>query len=364
MAEVQTRAAAEAEERRIMEFWVEHGTILPLLKPEMLVLREKKEKAPDGGATFDDAVRHYRKVCMPKLKPSTRKGYNGVIDGPTFEFWRGRPLRHVTFNEMRAWDTTLINAGQGASTRRNQHCVLRSIIRSVSPTDDGEPGVLLDVLPRFPKLPKVGRTAVEAPSAEDVSKLLGEEDDDYRQPVWSRKRRAARLAFALSAYAGLRASEVRALRRRDVDLRKQTITVRLARFDNQEAPPKSGHEREIPISPALYVMLEARCQNLRPHDYVAAKIDGTPWGDSGLIQALERACKRVGITGSRYHSLRHFFATTLFGGLGVDARTVQGLLGHHSLEVTQRYAHHDKERAKEAVKVFSMIQRPKLKLVK
>lgn len=209
-----------------------------------------------------------------------------------------------------------------------------------------------------------GRTAVEALSAEDVAKLLGEQDDDYRRPVLSRKRRAARLAFALSAYAGLRASEVRALRRRDVVLRRKIITVRLARFDNQEAPPKSGHEREVPIAGPLLVMLEARCENLRPNDYVAAKIDGTPWGDSGLWQALERACKRVGISGSRYHSLQHFFATSLFGGHGVDARTVQGLLGHHSLEVTQRYAHHDKERAREAVKVFSLVQPPYLKLVK
>jgi len=68
----------------------------------------------------------------------------------------------------------------------------------------------------------------------------------------------------------------------------------------------------------------------RPALALAAKIDGTPWGDSGLWQALARACKRVGISGSRYHSLRHFFAT-------------------------QRYAHHDKERAREAVKVFSLV---------
>jgi len=364
MAQVQYRGAAEAEERRIIDYWKEHGTILPLLKPELLVLRDKKDEDDGEIPMFEDAVRHYRKVGMPKLKPSTRKGYNGVIDGPTFDFWRGRPLSDVTFHEMQVWDTTLINAGQGASTRRNEQCVLRSIIRSVGPTDDGKPGVLLDVLPLFPKLPKVGRIAVEAPSAEDVAKLLGEEDDDYRRPVLSRKRRAARLAFALSAYAGLRASEVRALRRRDVDLRNRLITVRLARFDNQEAPPKSGHEREIPIADPLLVMLEARCRDLKADDYVAAKIDGTPWGDSGLIQALERACKRVGISGSRYHSLRHFFATTLFGRGGVDARTVQALLGHHSLEVTQRYAHHDKERARDAVKVFAIEHQPKLKLVK
>jgi integrase len=39
-------------------------------------------------------------------------------------------------------------------------------------------------------------------------------------------------------------------------------------------------------------------------------------------------------------------------------------LGHASLEVTQRYAHHDDERARDAVTVFSIMQEPKLKLVK
>lgn len=48
----------------------------------------------------------------------------------------------------------------------------------------------------------------------------------------------------------------------------------------------------------------------------------------------------------------------------MDARTVQGLLGRASLDVTQRYAHHDKERAREAVKVFSLVHPPQLKLVK
>ena len=130
------------------------------------------------------------------------------------------------------------------------------------------------------------------------------------------------------------------------------ITVRVARSVGVEAAPKSGDSREIPIADPLFNRLKDRCEGLRPDDHVCCMGDGQPWGDQGMLAALKRACKRLKIDGARYHGLRHYFATTLFGG-GADARTVQGLLGHSSLEVTQRYAHFQADRARAAIEVFA-----------
>ncbi|MBL9022000.1 MAG: site-specific integrase [Myxococcales bacterium] len=359
VAQVQTRPAAEAEERQIIDYWTAHGTIQPLVRPEQRPKGPKRrveasQASPEGKKepTWDDAVKHFREATLPKKKPSTRLGYELLLEGPHVARWAGVKLAAINYAAVEAWDTALVKCGLRPSTRRNHHIILRTVLNSVGPTPDGKPGVYLDELPKLPPLPRVGRTVVEAASEEDVQAIINEVDDEKRYPVRSAQRRSARLAFALAVYAGLRAGETRALRVKDT--KRGKIVVRLARTAGVEDAPKSGHQREIPIAEPLAVMLKRAVEGKDEEAYVCTKIDGTPWGDSGLLQALKRACKRLGIVGSRYHGLRHYFATKLFGG-GADAITVKDLLGHADLSTTQRYAHASKTRAKAAVAVFAAL---------
>ncbi len=349
VAQVQTRPGAETEERHIIDHWLAHGTIAPLVAAAKPAPKATKKTS----ATWDEAVKHFRAVILPKKKPSTRKGYEVALEGPWLSKWSGKPLSSITRAAVEQWDTSIAKSGVKASTRRNQHIVLRSVLRSVGPLD-GEPGVLIDALPSLPRLPHVGQSAVSAPHPDDVARLVSENDDEQRQPVWSARRKKARLAFALGIYAGMRASEIRGLRRRDVDLRSKTITIRLARVAGEEATPKSGDAREIPIDPRLESILTEACKGLDPSAYVATTYEGTPWSDNGIWAALRRATGRLGIEPARVHGLRHYFASALFGS-GADARTVQALLGHSSLEVTQRYAHHSRDRARAAIAAMASV---------
>jgi len=124
-----------------------------------------------------------------------------------------------------------------ASRRRNFLVVVRSVLRA-SVTEG-----YLTTMPALPRLPRVGRSVVQAFPAEALPKLLATAGA------------ATRLAFALAAYAGLRAGEVRGLRWSDVNLRTRTIVVRRAITKREEASPKSGHERLIPIAKALFALL-------------------------------------------------------------------------------------------------------------
>lgn len=346
-AQVQTKPAAEAEERRIMDYWVAHGTIKPLLVPAP---KADPALVADEVKRWEDAVEQYKRVELPKKKPSTRHGYRAALKGPGFLRWAGVALDDITRQAVNEWDTTLVETGMGASTRRNQHIVLRSVLKRVGPDGAG----WLDDLPKFPRLPTVGEAPVVAVPVEDLQLLLAEREGCKVKYCRMSAVRAAQLAFAVAAYAGLRAGEVRALRRRDVDLDQRVITVRVARSVGEEAAPKSGDSRMIPIADVLYERLEARCRGLNPGDHVCVMGSGRPWNDQGMLAALQRACSRLKLSKSRYHGLRHYFATTI--SKGTDVRIVQGLLGHSSLAVTQRYVHFDADRARDAVAAFGTLK--------
>jgi integrase-like protein len=63
---------------------------------------------------------------------------------------------------------------------------------------------------------------------------------------------------------------------------------------------------------------------------------GKPFVD--LSAGLDRACRKAGITGVMWHTLRHTFASRLLER-GVDILMVKELLGHSTAVVTMRYTH-------------------------
>jgi integrase len=236
-AQVQTRAGADAEERRLQNYFAEHGTIAPFLET---LTRKPLKKVEPKVFLWEDAVDYYKKHVLPLHEPSTRKSYRVLLAGAHMKHWSGTPLCQITRASLVEWDAKVKQSGVSPSTRRNHHCVLRSVLRAVGP-HDGESGLYLETLPSFPALPKVGRTEVGAVPEEDIRVLLGERPKGFHFKTWT----LFGLAVALSAFAGLRSSEIRALRHRDVDLVAGVITVRLKRCVDEEGPPKSQHQRAI-----------------------------------------------------------------------------------------------------------------------
>lgn len=323
-AEVQTLAAARAEDLRRLGLLASTGVPFetngaPATSTHGVPALTVSD-APETSATFAEAAKSFIRVYGgTRLKPSTKRGYEQVLDGFLLERIGSKTLEAIGPLVIRELDAVLVARGRKPSTRRQMQCVVRSVMKHAK-----EVG-LIDRLPEMPRLPKTGATINRVLTSEDVGRILAVTAPPHR------------LALELAAYAGLRAGEVRGLRWKDVDLERGLLVVRRSRCRGVEAPPKSGHERVVPLHPKLANVL-TRVDPRAPNVYVSGPKAGEPWGEHALYHAFKGACRRLALSGFRFHDLRHAFVTELFRG-GAPAPVVQRLAGHADLTTTQRYAH-------------------------
>lgn len=323
-AEVQTLAAARAEERRRLGALATAGS--PYETPQVSEAKPSpKEVASDDSTSktlrFEEVVKQYLALFAPShLKPSTIYGYEAIINQVLLPRIGKLPVDAIDATIAREIDTTLVARDVTPSRRRNVQTVLRSVLCRYAVE-----AKILAKAPELPRLPKVGRKVLRALTSKEVRALLAAAN------------KAHRTAFMLAAYAGLRGGEIRGLRWRNIDLKGGILVVRQSICRGVAAAPKSGHERIVPLTEELRKALE----NVRPIDpnaLVATNAKGRPWTETSLLAAFKRAQKRAKLDGWRLHDLRHYFVTALFQS-GASAPTVQKLAGHERLSTTEGYAH-------------------------
>jgi site-specific recombinase XerD len=137
-----------------------------------------------------------------------------------------------------------------------------------------------------------------------------------------------RLLLALAYGAGLRVSEVVALRVQDIDLNELTIHIKQAK----------GNKDRISVCPIkLVVAIREQVAGRNGSDFVFMSEQGGGLTTRTAQKVFENALKKSGVCKpATFHSLRHSFATHLLEN-GVDTRYVQELLGHQNIRTTQLY---------------------------
>jgi len=153
--------------------------------------------------------------------------------------------------------------------------------------------------------------------------------------TWGNRMSASFVLFLL--YTGLRRGELFKLEWRDIDLDRQTITLR---------DPKGKKDTTLPMSSkAVNVLLNV------PKDYDTSFIF---YGKKGQQRTdfsgpWKRIRKTAGLPPTfRLHGLRHHFASALVSA-GIDLFTVSKLLTHKDVKTTQRYAHLGDQALRDAV---------------
>ncbi|MBR4608199.1 MAG: site-specific integrase [Lachnospiraceae bacterium] len=160
----------------------------------------------------------------------------------------------------------------------------------------------------------------------------------------------------LSLYTGLRAGEVFHLRWEHVNFTAGTITVmdsknamnRVVHMPEQVREMLEEHRSETKGQAGRLVFPKAGTQNT-PHHQISP----------GFRLILRDTKLNEGITDPRdkvvFHTLRHTYASWLVQA-GVPLYTVQRLMGHKSIIMTQRYAHLAPDQGAEAARLLSGIK--------
>ncbi|WP_415897351.1 site-specific integrase [Neptuniibacter sp. QD57_21] len=126
------------------------------------------------------------------------------------------------------------------------------------------------------------------------------------------------VAFAVET--AMRRGELVKIRWEHIDLKNRTLHI---------PETKTGVPRDVPLSSAA---VEVLMSISRVNDFV---FNIRP---DSVSQAFERACKRVGIEGLRFHDLRHEATSRLFEK-GLNTMEVATITGHKTLEMLNRYTH-------------------------
>ncbi|HEX3035839.1 MAG TPA: tyrosine-type recombinase/integrase [Thermodesulfobacteriota bacterium] len=177
----------------------------------------------------------------------------------------------------------------------------------------------------FPEKPKKERVL----SDEEFQKLY-DASSDFLKPI---------LIIAINS--GMRRKEIITLKKEDINLKQEFITVRES---------KNNDSRIIPMNEVLKETFKSVTNN-SSGEYLFG--DRTDYLLDLVEQRFYKALSKSGIEKCSLHDLRHTFATRLVMA-GVDLVTVQELLGHKDIKMTKRYSHPTPMHKKQAVSMLNI----------
>ena len=282
-------------------------------------------------------VRYIEHECG--LSENTRDAYCRDV-ARFFDWLDGRFLADLTLTDFLGYLDTLRSAGLSPATCARHLVSLRSFYRWLQLE-----GIVKKNLTALLESPKLWQRIPSVLTVKQVDRLLSAPNpDDDRN--WIRDRAILEMFYA----TGCRASEIASL----------TIGDYRPREGFCRCVGKGDKERMVPLGrgaiDACSAWLTERAEILKRTHLPPGKGEsdanlplfvtrtGRPLRREALWELVKKYTRRVGAPEKiSPHSLRHSFATHLLSG-GADIRVVQELLGHASIQTTQRYTHVDFER--------------------
>ncbi len=277
----------------------------------------------DLAARFLDTVAHRH--------ARTRASYRAILNDRLLPAFGEEPVSKITPSVVRSYLAEMKAHGRKAQTIRNVFFILQASL-DIAVEDGCLKSNPCRGINKKRDLPKAAGTSFRAEflDASEVAALAAAIEPPYSTLV------------LFASYTGLRAGELYALLRSDVDLRAREVAVFKSRATT--GPPnisttKTGDERTVPFPRFLAQVLAAYLEaSFRPAD---APLFDFPNGYSHwYTHTFKPAARSISRPQLRFHDLRHTAASLMIAS-GASPTAVASRLGHKTVSMTlNRYAKH------------------------
>jgi integrase/recombinase XerC len=236
----------------------------------------------------------------------------------------------ITVEHVRGYLADVMKHASRATTQRRLFAI-KAYFRWRAATKDVENPV------RTMRSPKVEKRLPQVIGERDTARLV-EAEGDIEGPAALRNRAILEVLYS----SGLRVSELTGLCWRDIDDDLGMVMVRAGKGNKDRLVPLGE-----PAIDALKAWRGAMPIRWTSEGAVITNLRGGRLTPRSVQNIVARRLVDAGInTPLTPHGLRHCFATHLLNG-GADLRSIQEMLGHSSLQTTQRYTHVSVNRLKE-----------------
>lgn len=314
-----TRAGALAYERRLREKLVRDGSLI-------------KRIAAQSFSEF--AMNWLETYAAANNKLSERRMKASILKHHLIPFFGKVPLDRITTEDIERYKARKLGEELAPKTVNNQLTVLGRCLRSA--VDWGR----IAHMPRV-KLMKAHSQNTDFLTQDEMTRLLG-------APIVT----SVQLMAFTALRSGLRLGELLGLSWSDIDFESNVLTVQHSWVRREMTSPKSHRIRHIPLGGELRALLYAV---RRSRGFVFPGVGDKPWSTDGAARELKRLCERTGVRKIGWHVLRHTFASHI-AMRGVPMRSLQQLMGHSTILMTERYAHLGMTSLHDAVQVLEPVR--------
>lgn len=280
-------------------------------------------------------------LIIKRFAPKTIINYRARLSR-LYEFLGNIEVEKINSEDLTAFLKTPFCQKLARGTYNHYIAVIRSLFNYLHTT-----GYIQKNPARLLEFVREEEPIIEYLTIQEIKKLL-KVRYPYGRHRWKLQLRD-QLIFRLAIFCGLRTSDIRNLRFRDIEWDQREIFVRKSKNLKDRIVPITSNKLYNWLRVAYYcrkgVPFQGTCG---PDEYVVQGVKGKRVNAEIMGDTLRRCLKHAGIVKKwpHIHMLRHTCATMFLRGKvnqrGMDLRLIQELLGHASIKTTEKYAHVDK----------------------